>query len=455
MPPQRVNKAGAKNSRQPKKLTDYFLRKTADAATSTRSSSPLSSLSSSPAPVSDRVSSKKDVLAAPATTSTIRKSSRLSVLKSGDTAIYSVPSVHTSATNKSVGTTSVSSISVGAPSLKPGSKPQNGPRGTRYRTRQANSNDASSSKRQPPPSTKSRHISLQVSPSKPSAKRKKPSSCNSDVEESDDVANVPRVALSNPSVMKENFPPAHGDRLSLSPASKKLKVGPTCSVLVAPSSLSEEHELTPPSSAKRLPEVEESVRRWRASSISFPVLSPPDIEMKDVYAQDDIDDKPMEEDFVPSSQSQPNLESNYRILPTPSPELPTENLSKFVSPASSSLTPLETTPARQSPATPPPPSSPLRKSSVSYRPLSPPPSDFPEEPMTDTIEDDDGFIARLKAQVNAQVATDLALPLPTPDSDGISVPEDLSDDSSSEEELRWSSAATKASTCAQTSLLNS
>lgn len=240
--------------------------------------------------------------------------------------------------------------------------------------------------------------------------------------------------------MKENLPPVQDDRPSLSPASKRLKLGPTCSAVYAPSSLSEEHELTLPPSVKRLPEVRENVRRWRATSISFPPPPLPDVEMEDVSVQGDIDDEPMEDDPIPSSQSQPYLESISRILPTPSPELPAETLSKFVSLTSSSLTPLETTPAHQSPTTPPPPSSPPRKSSVSYRPLSPPPSDFPEEPMADVVEDHDDFIARMKAEVAAEVALNL------PDSDGLSVPGDLSDDSSSEEELRWSPAPTKAST---------
>ena len=442
MPTQRVNKSGATNSRRPTKLTDYFLRKTADAAASTRSPSPLSSLSSSPAPGPDRGPGKKDVLAAPAPLSTTRKSSRLSSLKSGDIAISSRPATRSSAFAKPVGkssTASVSSIPVGTSNLKPNSKPQNEPRATRYRTRQADSNGASSSKRQLPPLTKPRSVSLQVSPAKPPAKRKKPSSCDSDIEGSDDVVHVPRVTLPTPSVMKENFPPAEDDRPSLSPASKKLKLGPARSVLFAPSSLSEEHELTLPPSVKRLPEVEESVRRWRASSISFPVPPPSEIEMEDASAQGDIDDEPMEDAFVLSNRSQPYLESNSRILPTPSPELPTEALSKLMSSAPSSLTPLGTTPVHQSPATPPP-SSPLRKSSLSYRPLSPPPSDIPEEPMADAIDDDDDFIARLKAEVKKELAAEL------PDSDGVSVPADLSDDSSSEDDLCWSPAPTKAST---------
>jgi hypothetical protein len=71
--------------------------------------------------------------------------------------------------------------------------------------------------------------------------------------------------------------------------------------------------------------------------------------------------------------------------------------------------------------------------------LSPPSSDFPEELMPDVLEDDDYIIARLKAEVAAELALDLQ------DSDGMSVPGDLSDDSSSDEELRWSPAPTKAS----------
>jgi len=239
--------------------------------------------------------------------------------------------------------------------------------------------------------------------------------------------------------MKENLRPAQNDRSSLSPASKRLKLGPTCPVVYAPSSLSEEHELTLPPSVKRLPDVKENVQRWRASRISFPLPPPPDVEMEDISAQDTLDDEPMDDDFVPSSQSQPYLESVSCTLPTPSPELPVEALTTVVSPAPSSLTPLESTPAHQSPLTSPPPSSPPRKSSVSYRPLSPPPSDLPEEPMPDAGEDDDDFIERLKAEVAAQ----FVLP---PDSDGMSLP-DTSDDSSSEEELRWSPAPRKASTC--------
>ena len=239
--------------------------------------------------------------------------------------------------------------------------------------------------------------------------------------------------------MKENLRPAQDDRPSLSPASKKLKLGPTCSVVYAPSSLSEEHELTLPPSVKRLPEVKENVQRWRASSISFPLPPPPDVEMEDLSAQGDVDDETMDNDFVPSSQSQPYLESTSYTLPTPSPELPVEVLTAIMSPAPSSLTPLGSTPAHQSPVASPPPSSPPRKSSVSYRPLSPPPSDLPEEPMVDASEDDADFIERLKAEVAAQYS------LP-PDSDGMSLP-DISDDSSSEEEFHWSPGARKASTC--------
>ena len=275
-------------------------------------------------------------------------------------------------------------------------------------------------------------------------KRKKPPSFNSDVEESGDVVSVPRVTLTSGSpVMKENLPRIQDDRPSISPALKKLKLGPTCSVLFAPSSLSEEHELTLPPSVKWLPEVRENVQRWRASSVSFPALPPSDVEMEDVSVQDDVDDEPMEDGFVPSSQSQPYLESASRILPTPSPDLPVETFSKVVSLAPSPLTSLGTTPAHKFSSTPPPPSSSLRKPSINYRPLSPPPSDFPEEPMADAVEDDDDVIARLKAEVAAELAMDF------PDSDGPSVPGDLGDDSSSDEELHWSSALTKASTCVQ------
>ena len=264
------------------------------------------------------------------------------------------------------------------------------------------------------------------------------SSRDSDVEEPHGVVYVPRAIFPSPPVMKENLPPAEDDRPSLSPASKKLKLDPTRSVLFAPSSLSEEHELARPSFVKQLPEVRENVQRWRASSTSFPLLPLSDIEMEDVPAQGDVDDEPMDDYFVPSSQSQPYLESVSFILPTPSPELPAETLTAVMSPAPSSLTPLGSTPARHSPATSPPLSSPPRKSSVSYRPLSPPPSDFPEEPMADTIEDDDDVIDRLKAEVAAELALD------PEESDRLSVP-DMSDDSSSEEEVRL--FPRKASTC--------
>lgn len=60
--------------------------------------------------------------------------------------------------------------------------------------------------------------------------------------------------------------------------------------------------------------------------------------------------------------------------------------------------------------------------------------------MADAIDDDDDFIARLKAEVKKELAAEL------PDSDGVSVPADLSDDSSSEDDLCWSPAPTKAST---------
>ena len=240
--------------------------------------------------------------------------------------------------------------------------------------------------------------------------------------------------------MKENLPPAQVDRPSLSPASKKRKLGPTCSVVYAPSSLSEEHELTPPPSVKRLPEVRKNVQRWRTSSISFPFPPPADVEMEDAPAQGGIDDEPMDDDFVPSSQSQPYLESVSSILPTPSPEMPVETLVTVVSSRLSSLTPLGTSPAHQSPVTPPPLSSPPRKSSVSYRPLSPPPSDFPEEPMVDDNEDDDDVIARLKAEVAEEFA------LIQPDSDGFSIGDTMSDESSGEEELHWSPGPTKAFT---------
>lgn len=244
-------------------------------------------------------------------------------------------------------------------------------------------------------------------------------------------------------MVKENLPPVQDDRPSLSPATKKLKLGPTCSVVYAPSSLSEEHELTLPPSARRLPEVRENVQRWRASSISFPLQPPPDVEMEDVSAHGDVDYEPMDDDFVPSSQSQSYLESASCILPTPSPELPVETLAAVMSPAPSSLTPLGSTPAHQSPVTLPPPSSPLRKPNASYRPLSPPPSDIPEEPMVDATQDDGDVIARLKAEVDAELA------LNPPHSDGLSSP-DMSDDSSSEEELYWSPHPRKASTCVYT-----
>ena len=240
--------------------------------------------------------------------------------------------------------------------------------------------------------------------------------------------------------MKENLSPVQDDRPSLSPASKKLKLGPACSVVYAPSSLSEEHELTLPPSVKRLPEVRENVQRWRASSTSFSLPPPPDVDMEGISAQGEVDDEPMDDDFVPSSQSQPYLESVSCILPTPSPELPVETFAAVMSPAPSPLSPLGTTPAHHSPIASPPPSSPLRKSSVSYHPLSPPPSDFPEEPMADSIEDDDDVIARLKAEVAAELALD------QPNSDGLLSP-DMSDDSSSDEELRWSPGPMKASTC--------
>jgi len=430
--------------KQTKKLTDYFLRKSTDATTSTRSSSPLSSLSSSPAPVSDRGSAKNQIPAVPATLSTVRKSSRLSALKSSETTISSGSSTRVSASSKSVGrgsTASVTSISVGSSRLKPHSQSLNEPRVTRYRTRQTDSGGASSTKRPPTPSTRPRSISLQVSPAKPATKRKKPPSHNSDVEESGDVVYVPRVILSSPSMMKENLPPPQDNRPSLSPASKKLKVGPACSVAYVPSSLSEEHELTLPPAAKQLPEIRENVQRWRASSISVPLPPFLDVEMEDVSAQGDVDDELVDDDFVPSSQSQPYMESVSCTLPTPSPELLVETLATVMSPAPSSLTPLGTTPAHQSPVPSPPPSSPPRKSSVSYRPLSPPPSDFPEEPMADAAEDGDDIIARLKAEVAAELA------LNQPDSDRFSVADTMSDDSSSEEELRWSPVSRKASTC--------
>jgi len=249
------------------------------------------------------------------------------------------------------------------------------------------------------------------------------------------------VISSGPSVVKENLPPAQNDRPPLlSPATKKLKLGPTCSVVYAPSSLSEEHELTLPPSVRRLPEVRENVQRWRASSVSFPLPPPPDVEMEDISAHGDVDDEPMDDDFVPSSQSQPYLESAPCILPTPSPELQVETLAAVMSPAPSSLTPLGSTPAHQSPVTLPPPSSPTRKPSTSYRPLSPPPSDIPEESMADAAQDDEDVIARLKAEVAAELALEL------PDSDGLSVP-DMSDDSSSEEEFTWSPRSRKASSC--------
>ena len=440
MPSQSVSRARGTNSRRPKKLTDYFLRKTTDATTLTRSSSPLSSLSSSPAPVTDRGSFRKDEPAVPNTLSTTRKSSRLSTMKNGDFDISLGPSDGTSASTKSVSkssTASLPSVSAGASSLKHHCKPLNEPRTTRYRTRQTGSDGASSSRRQQAPSTKPRSISLQVSPAKPSTKRKKPPSCDSGAEESDDGIYIPLVTLSSPSVMKENLPPTQDDRPLISPALKKLRIDRTCSVVYAPSSLSEEHELTLPPSVKQLPEVRENVQRWRSSSISFPPPPSPDVEMEDASVQGYVNDESMEDDFVPSSQSQPCLESISRLLPTPSPELPVETLSKTLLLTSSPLTSLGTTPAHRSPLTP---SLPPCRSNVHYRPLSPPPSDFPEETMPDTVEDDDDVIARLKAEVAAELVLD------PPDSDGPSVPGDLSDDSSSEDELGWSPALTKAST---------
>ena len=323
------------------------------------------------------------------------------------------------------------------------------PRAVRYRTRRADSPVAPFSK-PPPPLTKSRSISLQVSPAKPPAKRKKPSGYNSDDAEPEGVVYVPRMTPFSPSVMKENLPPAQAHRPSLSPASKKRKLGPTCSVLFAPSSLSEEHELTPPPSVKQLPEVRENVQQWRTSSISSPLLPPPDVEMEDVSAQGAVDDEPMDDDFITSSRSQPYLESLSSILPTPSPEMPVEALATVMSSRLSSLTPLETSPVHQTPVTPPPPSSPPRKSSVSYHPLSPPPSDFPEEHMTDVNDDDDDdVIARLKAEVAAEFA------LNQPDSDGFSMADTMSDDSSGEEELHWSPGSVKASTYVNLLLLSS
>jgi len=440
MASKRTTRAANVAQKQTKKLTDYFSRKSTDPTTSTRSTSPMSSLSSSPAPVSDRGSAKNEVLTVPAALFTTRKSSRLSALKGSDITISPASSTRTSASSKSFGrgsTTSVSSISVRSSSRKPELTPSNEPRVTRYRTRQTDSNGASSSKR---PLSKPRPASLQVAPAKPATKRKKPSGYDSDAEEPEGVVYVPRITFPGPPVMKENLRPAQNDRPSLSPASKKLKTGPTCSVVFAPSSWSEEHELIRPPPVKRLPEVRENVQRWRASSTSFPLPPPPDVEMEDVSAQGGHDDEPMDDDFVPSSQSQPYLESISCTLPTPSPELPVEFITAVMSPAPSSLTPLESTPAHQSPVTSPPPSSPPRKSSVGYRPLSPPPSDLPEEPMADASDDDADFIERLKAEVAAQYA------LP-PDSDGMSLP-DMSDDSSSEEELHWSPGTRKASTCA-------
>ena len=61
--------------------------------------------------------------------------------------------------------------------------------------------------------------------------------------------------------------------------------------------------------------------------------------------------------------------------------------------------------------------------------------------MADAIEDDDDIIARLKAEVAAELALD------QPDSDRFSVGDTVSDDSSGEEELRWSPGPMKASTC--------
>ena len=61
--------------------------------------------------------------------------------------------------------------------------------------------------------------------------------------------------------------------------------------------------------------------------------------------------------------------------------------------------------------------------------------------MADAVEDDDDIIARLKAEVAAELALD------QPDSDRFSMGDTVSDDSSSEEELHWSPGPRKASTC--------
>lgn len=60
--------------------------------------------------------------------------------------------------------------------------------------------------------------------------------------------------------------------------------------------------------------------------------------------------------------------------------------------------------------------------------------------MADAVEDDDDVIERIKAEAAAELASSQT------DPDGPRSP-DMSDDSSSEEELRWSLGPRKASTC--------
>jgi len=252
----------------------------------------------------------------------------------------------TSASSKSFSkgsTTSISLISVCSLSRKPEHTPSNEPRVTRYRTRQTDSNSISLSK---PPLANFRSASLQVAPAKPTMKQKKPPSHDSDVEEPEGVVYVPQTNFTGPPVMKENLRP---DRSSLSPASKKLKLDPQFSIVYALSSLSEEHELTLPPSV-------EAASGGQGKHSTMACL----------------------QHIVPSPENPSSC-----TLPTPNPGLPAEALNAIMSPAPSSLTPLGSTPAHQSPVPSPPPSSPPHKLSVSYCPLSLPPSDLPEEPMAD------------------------------------------------------------------------
>jgi hypothetical protein len=69
--------------------------------------------------------------------------------------------------------------------------------------------------------------------------------------------------------------------------------------------------------------------------------------------------------------------------------------------------------------------------------------------MPDVIKDDDYIVARLEVEVAAELVLDLQ------DSDGMSVSGDSSEDSSSDEELRWFSAPKKASSCVQTFSISS